>query len=208
MSLAMSSPSGESRVCSPRPTYVTEDGKDWYPPAYAELVRRATAQKMDQKALFHRDFERALERLRRTDPTGYRAEPTGPGRTEISPESDTESNWQGFLSGEYGACLRAAWVPCMLRKGKLMWAIEELVAKSELDDPSSRTRLRRSVDSLDRLEMPFAQWDRIRIGKPVSRDTHIRSIRLRFPEVFGLEASRPSELSLMPERPPPEELPC
>ena len=192
----------------PRPTYFTEDGQDWYPPAYAELVRRAIGRKMTLKKLFQSDFKRVLERLRRTDPAGYQAELTGPGGLEISPENLTESNWQGFLSGEYGACLRVAWVPCMLRKSKLMRSIEELAAKPELDDLIWRSKLRRSVDSLDRLEMPFAQWDRIRFGKPVSRDTHIRAIRLRFPEVFGLKPGRPEAFSPMPASSPREELTC
>jgi hypothetical protein len=192
----------------PQPTYVTEDSQEWYPPAYAELVRRATARKMTLRSLFEMDFKRALERLRRSDPAEYRAELTGPEGTEISPEADTELSWQGFLSGEFGACLRVAWVPCMLRKAKLMRTIAELAGKPALDDPSWRIRLRRSVDSLDHLELPFTQWDRVRFGRPVSRDTHVQAIRLRFPEVFGSEAVPRGTLSPVSETLPREELPC
>jgi Family of unknown function (DUF6058) len=192
----------------PQPTYVTEDGLEWYPPPYAELIRRAAARKIDLKALFKEDFLCALERLRHTDPGGYRGELAGPGGTALSPEEDVELNWQGFVSGEFGACLRMAWVPCMLRKGKLMRTIEELAAKPALDDANWRRRLRRAVDSLDRLEMPFAHWDRVRFGKPVSRDTHIQAIRQRFPDVFGLKADRSGDVAPLPEILPPEELPC
>jgi hypothetical protein len=198
----------QERGLFPRPTYVTDDKQEWYPPAYAELVRRATTRKTDLKTLFELDFSRALEGLRRSDPAEYRAELAGPGGTEMTPEADIAASWEGFLSGEFGACLRVAWVPCMLRKAKLMRAISELAAKPELDDPSWRSRLRHAVDALDRLEMPFARWDRFRFGKPVSRDTHIEAVRLRFPAVFGRKGS--PQCVDAPDSPTvtPEELPC
>ncbi|MGA8302366.1 MAG: DUF6058 family natural product biosynthesis protein [Thermoplasmata archaeon] len=192
----------------PRPTYVTEDGQEWYPPAYAELVHRAASRKLDLRALFRSDFLRALEKLRRSDPDGYRAELGGPGGTELSPEADAELSWEGFMSGEFGACLRMAWVPCVLRKGKLMREIEGLVTKPEVDNPKWRDRLRRSVDSLDRLEMPFAQWDRVRFGKPVSRDTHVTAVRLRFPEVFRFTSERPQDRPTSAGPFSSDEMPC
>jgi hypothetical protein len=72
----------------------------------------------------------------------------------------------------------------MLRKDKLMHGIEELVTHPRVDDPAWRKRLRCSVNALDRLEMPYVRWDRVRFAQWASRDTHIEAIRALFPEVF------------------------
>jgi hypothetical protein len=37
------------------------------------------------------------------------------------------------------------------------------------------------VDELDALEPPFAPYDRLRFGGPISRDTLIDDVRARFP---------------------------
>ncbi|MGC2289799.1 MAG: DUF6058 family natural product biosynthesis protein [Thermoplasmata archaeon] len=181
----------QSQGLFPKPTYVTAEGEQWYSRAYAPLVLRAMYVKTDLKTLFREDYSRALEQLRYTNPADYRAELAKSGTARARPEAVIELEWQGFLSGEYGACLRVAWVPCILRKGKLMRTIDELVAHPNPEAPGWKRRLRQSVDSLDRLEMPFTAWDRVRFGKPVSRDTHIQSIRLRFPHVFGPPRSNP-----------------
>ena len=183
----------------PQPTYFTEDGKQWYSRAYVDLVRRAVAHETDLKSLFSAEYARALERLRKTAPADYAAEIATSSGAGSSPQEALESNWKGFLSGEYGVCLRVPWVPCMLRKGRLMRTIEELISEPRTGELEWSRRLHQSVDSLSRLEMPFTQWDRIRFGKLVSRDTHIEAVRQRFPGVFDSttrsvrDPSRPTE---------------
>jgi hypothetical protein len=174
----------------PRPTYVTEDGERWYPRAYVPLVRRAISLKTDLKVLFREEYRRALEQLRYLSPADFYAELAKSMPVHGQPEDTIEREWQAFLTGEYGPCLRTAWFPCILRKGKLLRTIEELVAVPHVDAPGWRRRLRQSVDSLDRLEMPLTAWDQVRRGEPVSRDTHSRSIRQRFPEVFERPPTR------------------
>jgi hypothetical protein len=184
----------------PRPTYVTADGEQWYPRAYVGPVQRAKSLKTDLKTLFYADYKRAMEQLRYLSRSDYEAELSKSSTVPPRLEEVIESEWKGFLSGEYGVCLRVAWVPCILRKGKLMRTIEELVARPRPDNPLWRIRLRRSVEALDQLEMPFADSDRIRFGRPVSRDTHILGIRRRFPKVFGLPVEAPADT--LPDSPP------
>jgi hypothetical protein len=192
----------------PQPTYSTEDGKEWYSRAYVRLIRRAVARNTDLRSLFRNEYVRALDRLRQTDPIEYLEEVTPPPEAQAAKQDVIEMNWQGFLSGEFGVCLRVPWVPCMLRKGKLMRAIDRLMTAPQPESPMWRAALRYSVDSLDRLEMPFAEWDRIRFGKRVSRDTHIQSVRERFPQIFEMPIGRadPSPPSTEPRT--MEELPC
>lgn len=192
----------QSQGLFPQPTYVTQGGESWYARSYSPLVRRAISLKTDLKTLFWREYQRALEKLRYTSPADYRAELAKSWVGQSPEEAVTELEWRAFLAGDYGACLRVAWVPSILRKGKLMRTIEELVANPHGNAPGWKRRLRQNVESLDRLEMPFAACDRVRWGKPVSRDTHVGAIRQRFPQVFG----PPHVKALRVERPraPPE----
>lgn len=192
----------------PRPTYVTADGSEWYPAAYATVIRRARAGGLDLRQLFRQDFSRALERLRRSDPAAYRVARLGPGGAELSPEEAIEAEWQGFLTGGYGVCLRVAWVPCIVRKGLLMHAIEALSTRPRRDEPAWARRLRAAVNALDRLEMPFARWDRIRFGRPVTRDTHVDAVRARFPEIFGGRARASDESGSVTGLAPSDDVPC
>jgi Family of unknown function (DUF6058) len=49
------------------------------------------------------------------------------------------------------------------------------------DEPPPLERLRTAVDELDALLRPFAPYDRIRFGGPVSRDRYVTALRARFP---------------------------
>jgi hypothetical protein len=200
--------SWQRRGLFPLPTYVTEDGKEWYSRSYAELVRKALARRTDLKSLFSADYLRAAARLRKSSPPDYEAEIASTSGAGSNLQEAMDLHWRGFISGEYGVCLRVPWVPCMLRKGRLMRSIEELCSDPRIEDPGWRVHLRRSVDTLERLEMPFAQWDRIRFGTPVSRDTHIDAIRLRFPEVFGRKAGGTFVGSPPADNALPGEMPC
>jgi hypothetical protein len=73
-----------------------------------------------------------------------------------------EAEWAAYLSGEYAVCLREVTPESIRRKGELMAAIEEL------------------VDELDALLRPFAAWDRVRFGGPVSRDRLVTRVRERY----------------------------
>jgi hypothetical protein len=100
------------------------------------------------------------------------------------------SEWEGYLSGAYGVCLKHVTPENIARKSALVAGIEGLLAAPQPEDADWRTSLRTSVDELDELERPFAPaYDRARWG-PSSRDRCITAARERYPEVFSAAASR------------------
>jgi hypothetical protein len=175
----------------PHPTYVSADGSEWYCPAYAVMVRRARSRNLDLKALFTTDFDVQLRQLEHREPEVVRLLQMDSGGEGASRPAVIEAHWESFLSGQFGACLKVPWVNCMIQKVRLMHRIDVLVAAPRVEDVAWCTRLRASVNALDRLEQPFAEWDRIRFGGPVTRDTRIVAVRSRFPKVFGSEAGAP-----------------
>jgi predicted DNA-binding transcriptional regulator AlpA len=163
----------------PRPTYTTSDGVEWYPRGYAVPVRRADATGTSLRALFFQDFRRL---------SAQKPEET-PGEDGSVSDSHIDQQileeWKGYLSGEYGACLKVPWIPCILQKGGLMARIDALLAQPKPESWEWAIELRQAVNALDRLEQPFAHLDRIRFGGPVSRDRYIAAVRARFPQVFS-----------------------
>jgi hypothetical protein len=91
-----------------------------------------------------------------------------------------EEKWQSYLSGRY-VCLRLVTPTSMQRKGELMAAIGDATGNPLPDSPEWRSTLHALVDELDALELPFTAYDRLRFGGPVSRDTHVDSIRAAYP---------------------------
>jgi Family of unknown function (DUF6058) len=175
----------QSQGAFPQATYVTEDGESWYPRAYAPIVRRALSLRLDLRSLFWEDYRRAFEQLLYTNARDYLGELSKSPSPQARADEVIELEWKAWLSGEYGACLRVAWVPSILRRGKLVRTIEELAARPHIAAPGWRRRFRRAVDSLDRLEMPPGARARIRVGRPLRGDTHSTPVRERFTEPFN-----------------------
>ncbi len=110
---------------------------------------------------------------------------------EREPLEPVEDEWEGYLSGEYGICLKKVSPETVVRKAALMRRIERLLAKARPDSSEWRAGLREAVDELDALEREFAPSDRVRFGGPVSRDRLITAVRDRYPTVFeGVAAGR------------------
>jgi Family of unknown function (DUF6058) len=96
-----------------------------------------------------------------------------------------EEEWQGYLSGAYGVCLKEQSPENIVRKDRLVRTVERLMAEARPKDPEWRDELRGSVEELDLIERPFApDYDRARWG-PSSRDRCITAPRERFPEMFA-----------------------
>jgi Family of unknown function (DUF6058) len=88
--------------------------------------------------------------------------------------------WDDYLSGRY-VCLRSVTPENMKRKNQL---VEEISSALAAPAPASKQwleRLHALVDELAELEPPFAAYDRLRFGGPVSRDTLIDDVRRRYP---------------------------
>jgi hypothetical protein len=139
----------------PQPSYVLPDGTEMVPADYFDL---ADAGRQD----FARRFLAA----------GGAA-------------AGLEEEWQGYLSGAYGVCLKEQSPENIVRKDRLVRTIEQLLEAPRPQDPEWSDELRTSVDELDLLERPFApDYDRARWG-PSTRDRCITAARERFPEVFA-----------------------
>jgi hypothetical protein len=150
----------------PRPTYVLDDGTEMVPADYFALA----------------DAAGGPERLRDWFAQAYvlAAELQG----GLARDGEVEKEWEGYLSGAYGACLKRITPETIVRKDRLMAAIERLVGEPRPDEAWWRDLLRASVDELDALERDFAPYDRERWG-PVSRDRLITAPRERYPAVFA-----------------------
>lgn len=85
--------------------------------------------------------------------------------------------WDAYLGGRY-VCLRVVSPENIKRKDELVRAIEAALAGAGGDRPDGLHVL---VDELDELEPPFAPFDRLRFGGPVSRDRLIDDVRRDFP---------------------------
>jgi Family of unknown function (DUF6058) len=138
----------------PLPSYIRTDGTQMVARDLLELVREAGG----------------ADRL----PTWFASRWDSPEEAVIE--------WDDYLSGKY-VCLRSVRPENMKRKNQLVEAIS-----AELTHPAPASgewlaRVHDLVDELEELEPPFAPYDRLRFGGPVSRDTLIDDVRRQFPRV-------------------------
>jgi hypothetical protein len=91
-----------------------------------------------------------------------------------------EDEWESYLSGGY-VCLKHVTPATIRRKDELCDAITQLLDDPQPGSPDWLTSLHDLVDQLDAIEPPFAPYDRLRFGGPVSRDRLITETRRAFP---------------------------
>jgi Family of unknown function (DUF6058) len=145
----------------PRPAYVLPDGRPMFPPDLLSLVSAAggVAQLADH-------FSRRLETARR-----LLGEPeTGAGAQD----------WEDYLSGEYGVCLRQVTPETVVLKETLVQRIEGQLADPRPEEPEWRRMLAARIDGLDALLRPFARVDPARFGRPTSRERLVEAPRQRW----------------------------
>jgi hypothetical protein len=155
----------------PRPSYVLDDGSEMVPPDYFELADEAGG----------------VDRLRQAFLRRYALA----AAAEPEPLAAPEEEWEAYLSGEYGVCLREVTPENIVRKSALVGRIEAMLADPDPGHPDWAERLREDVEELDALERDFAAFDRIRFGGPSSRDRLITGARNRYPAIFEREGVRP-----------------
>jgi Family of unknown function (DUF6058) len=148
----------------PRPSYVLDDGSEMVPPDFFTLADEAG--RPDRlRELFVSRYERAAA-----------AEP------DVA--ATAEEEWEAYLSGEYGVCLKRVTPETIVGKAALIARIETLLAEPRPDDSGWAGAVRRAVDELDALERQFAAFDRVRFGGPSSRDRLITGTRDAYPAIF------------------------
>jgi hypothetical protein len=92
------------------------------------------------------------------------------------------AEWDAYLAGQY-VCLRAVEPEYMKRKDELVETIEAQISSPQPGSEVWLEQLHRWVDELDALEPPFAPYDRLRFGGPVSRERLIDDVRANFPRL-------------------------
>jgi hypothetical protein len=149
----------------PAPSYVLPGGEEMVPHDYFQLVKEAGGPES-----LRDEFERR-----------YRA--AGGAEHELA------ADWEGYMEGVYGVCLRQVSPETIVRKSELVTSIEGLLAEAKPTDAAWQTGLRQEVQELDRLEREFSpDYDRSRFGTPPSRDRLIAVAHERYSEIFA-EAS-------------------
>ena len=150
----------------PAPSYVLPDGTEMVPADYFALVEEAGGP----------------ERLRAEFERRHRAAGGAAG--------ELEEDWQGYIEGVYGICLRSVSPETIVRKSQLVQSIGALLEHPAVDDAAWRRQLRREVDELDQLERDFSpDYDRQRFDNPPSRDLLVGEAWRRYPRLFAAEAA-------------------
>jgi hypothetical protein len=149
----------------PRPAYVLTDGTGMFPQDYFRLVDEAGGPEglRDCFARRYRDAAAAGD-----------------------PEA-LEEDWQAYMAGTYGICLREVTPETIVRKGVLVSSLCELLVLARPGSIDWREALRAQVDELDALERDFApDYDRgADVERLPTRDLLIIAARERFGDVFG-----------------------
>ena len=156
----------------PQPSYVLDDGTEMVPPDYFALADEAGG----------------VERLRDVFVERYAAA----AAREAAALEPPDVEWENYLSGDYGVCLRSVTPETIARKSALVEYVGSYLADPRPEDPQWRDELRAAVEELDELEREFAPYDRVRFGGPVSRDRLIVGARERYPDVFERAAASPA----------------
>jgi Family of unknown function (DUF6058) len=146
----------------PRPSYVLDDGTEMVPDDYFALADEAGGPEVLREH--------------------FQARVVAAGGNA----AEAEDEWQWYLTGIYGICLREVTPETILRKGALVSSLEQLLAAPRPGDATWRRQLRAEVDELDALEREFSpHYDRSdRFPKRPSRDRLLAHARSQFPEVF------------------------
>ena len=149
----------------PQPSYVVPDGTGMFAADYFRLV----------------DDAGGVGRLREHFAARHRAASAARQGTEL------EQDWEMYLDGTWGICLRDVTPETIVRKNVLVWSLCELLVLARPRDPEWRKALREQVDELDELEREFApDYDRSdAVDRLPTRDLIITAARQRYPEVFA-----------------------
>lgn len=139
---------------------------------------RAAYKLADGREFFPRDY---LRQCSDREEFRSRAVATAVRENITLSEAELDDEWQSYLSGVYGVCLNEATPENIVRKRLLLERIEQLIAAPREHDAGWFATLRTNVNALDALERPFSPYyDRVVFGRPPTRDSHIRDVRLRF----------------------------
>ena len=158
----------------PGPSYVLEDGTGMFPSDYFRLIDDAGGP--DRLGACFAARHQAASVADHTDPDEF------------------AGDWEAYLDGNYGVCLRQVTPEAIVRKAALVSSLCELLMLPRPRNTNWRRSLRKQVDELDALEREFTpDYDRgADQDRPPTRDLLINAARERYPDVFEGEASEES----------------
>jgi hypothetical protein len=144
----------------PQPSYVLPDGTGMFPADYFRLVDEAGG------------------------PDGLRDHFAA--RHRAANGKDLDQDWEMYLDGTWGVCLRDVTPETIVRKNTLVSSLCELLVLARPRYEDWRQALREQVEELDALERQFSpDYDRSeQLDRPPTRDLIIAAARERHPEVF------------------------
>jgi hypothetical protein len=145
----------------PAPSYVLPDGTSMFPADYFRLVDEAGG------------------------PDGLREQFAA--RHRAADGKDVDQDWEMYLDGIWGICLRDVVPETIVRKNTLVSSLCELLVLARPGEEDWRQALREQVDELDELERQFSpDFDRsAQMDRLPTRDLIINAARERYPEVFA-----------------------
>lgn len=94
---------------------------------------------------------------------------------------DLDGDWDAYLAGQFGVCLRDVTPETIVWKEWLVVRIGAALDDARPDDPRWLDRTGADIAMLDGIEKPFAICDRARFGGTTSRDRLITAARARYP---------------------------
>ena len=156
----------------PQPSYVLEDGTGYFPRDYFRLADEAGGPAELRESFAERHRAAAL---------------AGQERNQL------DEDWELYLGGVWGICLRDVTPETIVRKSALVSSICELLMLARPTSQEWREALRAEVDELDALEREFSpDYDRgDQQERLPTRDLLITLARERYPDVFS-EAPAPA----------------
>src|SRR5438034_8117518 len=145
----------------PEPSYVLPDGTGMFPADYFRFVDEAGG----------------VDGLREHFAARHRA----------VDGKDVDQDWEMYLDGTWGICLRDVTPETIVRKNKLVNSLCELLVLARPRYEDWRQALREQVEELDQLERQFSpDFDRSdEMDRLPTRDLIIAAARERYPEVFA-----------------------
>jgi hypothetical protein len=149
----------------PMATYRLADGSHWFAHDWLRLYMDAEQRPDAIKNLFVRRLRASCEAL------GF--------------DRDPAEEWDAYIAGLYGACLRDVTPENIVAKERLVARVERWLVDAAPSDRDWCAQLRVDVEALDGVTRKFAQCDRVRFGKRTSRDRLIDDVRRAYPQVFA-----------------------
>jgi hypothetical protein len=150
----------------PGPSYVLGDGTAMFPADYFRLVDEAGGAEALESHFAERHRQASSAR--------------------VAAAGELERDWEWYLDGTWGICLRDVTPETIVRKNALVASLSELLMLPRPGSADWRKALREQVEELDELEREFApDWDRgEEQERPPTRDLLIAAARERYPELF------------------------